>query len=297
MSLSADWLLLSLASALLLGVYDLFKKHAVNGNAVLPVLFFSCLAAALVWLGLLLAAPLLPTALQTQPLSATDHLLLFAKSSLVGTSWIFAYFGLKHLPVSVAGPIRATSPLWTLAGAVLLFSERPSLQQWLGILLAIGAFYAFSLAGRREGLHFHKNRWVFFTIAATLLGASSALYDRWLLGFHGFTPPTVQAWFHFYLVVFFLPFLYGWYRQWWPTGTFTFRWSIPAIGVGLLLTDFLYFTALHDPDAMVSLVSALRRASVLVTFVGGFLFFGDTNFRAKLLPTLGILAGVLLIVA
>ena len=296
MSLLADWLFLSLASALLLGIYDLCKKHAVNGNAVLPVLFFSSLTAAAVWVGLFLAAPLLPAQLQTQPLGPVDHLLLLAKSSLVGTSWIFAYFGLKHLPVSVAGPIRATSPLWTLGGAILLFAERPTPQQWTGILLTIGAFYAFSLVGRQEGLHFHKNRWVFYTIAATLLGASSALYDRWLLGFHGFTPSTVQAWFHIYLVVFFLPFLYGWYRQWWPTGAFTFRWSMPAIGLSLLLTDYLYFSALHDPEAMVSLVSALRRASVLVTFVGGFLFFGDCNFRSKLLPTLGILAGVLLIV-
>ena len=35
------WLLLAFTSAALLGFYDVFKKQALNGNAVLPVLFLN----------------------------------------------------------------------------------------------------------------------------------------------------------------------------------------------------------------------------------------------------------------
>ena len=44
-----SWVLLSVCSALVLGVYDLLKKLAVRNNAVPPVLFFGALTGMLVW--------------------------------------------------------------------------------------------------------------------------------------------------------------------------------------------------------------------------------------------------------
>jgi bacterial/archaeal transporter family protein len=290
------WVLLSLFSALILGFYDLAKKHAVADNAVLPVLFFSNLVSALVWLGLMGAGPLLPDALRVAPLTPLGHLQLGAKAALVGTSWIFAYFALKHLPVSLAGPIRATGPMWTLGGAVLLFAERPSGLQWIGIAVTLLGFFSLSLAGRREGIRFHRDRWVGFLLVGTLLGACSGLYDKFLLGSGRFSAATVQAWFSIYLVLFFAPLAYGWKRQWWPRGRFRWRWSIPAIGLLLLVADFAYFRALSDPEALVSVVSSLRRGAVLVTFAGGILLLGERHGRAKLPGTLAVLAGIVTLV-
>ncbi|MFW6354456.1 MAG: EamA family transporter, partial [Verrucomicrobiota bacterium] len=232
------WIVLSLVSALVLGLYDLAKKHAVADNAVLPVLFFSNLASALVWLGLMAAEPFLPAAAQVQPLGGFEHLQLFAKAALVGSSWICAYFALKHLPVSIVGPIRATGPAWTIVGAVLLFAERPSGQQWFGMALTLVSFVGLSFAGRKEGIRFHRDGWVGLVIVATLLGAASGLYDKFLLGSGRFSPATVQAWFSIYLTVFFAPLAYGWKRQWWPRSPFRWRWSIPGIGLLLLVADF-----------------------------------------------------------
>lgn len=292
-----SWIGLSLLAAVLLGAYDLCKKHAVAGNAVLPVLFFSNLTSAAVWAVFFLFRTRLPEELQVSRFEPQTHLLLSGKAVLVGTSWIFAYFAVKHLPVSIAGPIRSTAPLFTIAGAVALLGEAPTGLQWAGIAVTLVSFLLFSLAGRKEGIRFASNRWVFFIIAATVLGGASSLYDRYLLGIAGLSPATVQAGFSFYLVGFFTPFAIGWYRSWWPRSPFTWRWSIPAVGIGLLATDFLYFTALSHPDALVSVVSSIRRASLLVVFFGGAILFRETNLRAKLLPTLGILAGVLLLVA
>lgn len=291
-----NWILFSLFSAFLLGVYDLCKKHAVEGNAVLPVLFFSNVASMLVWLVLMAVGNGLPPILQVQSLDLSDHLRLAAKSCIVGMSWIFAYFGLKHLPVSIVGPIRASSPLWILGGALVLFGERPSGLQMLGIGITLMAFFALSLAGQKEGIHFHRNRWIGFIIAATLLGASSALYDKYLLNEGGYSPATVQAWFCVYLVVFFAPFALGWKLRWWTRSEFHWRWSIPSVGLLLLLSDFLYFYALHRPESLVAVVSCIRRSSVLVSFAGGILLLKERYGRAKLPATLGVLLGVIVIV-
>jgi drug/metabolite transporter (DMT)-like permease len=192
-----SWVLLSICSALFLGFYDLAKKHAVKDNAVLPVLFFGVVTSALIWAPLIVWSQIDPgsfpfTKFLVDPINLRAHLLLLAKSTLVGTSWIFGYFALKHLPLSIAGPIRATSPIWTILLAVLFMGERPGAWQWMGIAIVLAAFYAFSLVGKLEGIRFRNDKWVGFMLIATLLGACSALYDKYLLQHVSLQPATVQ---------------------------------------------------------------------------------------------------------
>jgi drug/metabolite transporter (DMT)-like permease len=292
------WIAASLLSALFLGVYELCTKHAVTANAVVPVLFLSTLTGALVWTVLLLVNALhpglLPSLLVAAPLSPTQHLRIVVKSTIVAASWVFTYFALKHLPLSLGSPIRATSPLWTLFGAVLLLGERPSLLQTLGILTTLGSFVGLSMAGAREGVHFHRNKWVGFLIAGTILGASSGLYDKYLLGRLGFSVPSVQAWFSIYLVILFLPLAIGWQRRWWPRNEFQWRASIPCIALSLLLSDYVYFSALRHPQSLVAVVMSLRRGSALVGFAGGLLLFSERNALRKIPAVIGILAGIAL---
>lgn len=186
------------------------------------------------------------------------------------------------------------SPLVVLAGAVLILGERLSLMESLGVLTTIASFIGLSIAGRKEGVHFHRNKWVLFLVAGTALGACSALYDRHLLGTLRFSVPTVQAWFSIYLLVFFTPFMIGWKLRWWPRNEFHWRWSIPCIALALLVADYIYFSALANPDALVSIVMSLRRGSTLVAFAGGLWFFGERTDWMKTLAVLGILVGIVL---
>jgi drug/metabolite transporter (DMT)-like permease len=294
------WIAASLVSALFLGVYELCTKHAVRDNAVVPVLFFSTLTGAAVWVGLLMMQMLhpgtLPASLVTDSLTPGQHLQLALKSAIVAASWVFTYFALKHLPLSLGSPIRATSPLWTLFGALLILGERPTWLETVGVLTTLASFVGLSVAGSREGVHFHRNKWVGFLVAGTLLGAVSSLYDKYLLGRAHFSVPTVQAWFSVYLLVLFTPFAIGWKRRWWSRKEFHWRWSIPFIAISLLVADYIYFSALRDPASLVAVVMSLRRGSTLVGFAGGLLLFGEKNGRQKLPAVIGILVGIVLTV-
>lgn len=295
-----NWIVASLLSAVFLGIYDLCTKHAVRENAVLPVLFFSTLTGATIWTGLLLVESIhpgmLPHSLVTQPLTLKQHLQLALKSGIVTASWLFTYFAFKHLPLSLGSPIRATSPLFTLFGAILLLHERPSLLQMVGALTTLGSFIGLSLAGKKEGVHFHRNKWVGFLILGTMFGAVSALYDKYLLGRAGFTVPTVQAWFAIYLLVFFCPFMLGWQQRWWERNEFHWRWTIPFIAVALLIADYIYFGALRNQASLVSIVMSLRRGSTLVAFAGGIWLFHEPHGRRKIPAVIGILIGIALTV-
>lgn len=294
------WIIASLVSAAFLGCYDLCIKHSVRENAVLPVLFFANVCSASVWLLLMgwhaMQPAMVPAVLAVAPLSPLQHAQLLLKSVIVASSWVCSYFAVKHLPVSLASPIRATGPVWTLIGALILLHERPSWLEMLGVVITLGSFVGLSIAGRREGIHFHRDKWIWWLCAGTLLGGISGLYDKFLLGREGFAASTVQAWFSIYLALLFLPLALGWKLRWWPRHEFHWRWTIVGVSVALLLADFVYFSALRSPDALVSVVSSLRRGSTLVAFAGGLWLFRETNGWQKLPAVLGVLAGIVLTV-
>ncbi len=294
------WIYLSLLSAVLLGCYDVVKKHAVRSNAVIPVLFVSSAAGFLVLCPLLLLSSLAPAValrwgVPVTALPPQGHLLLAGKALLVGTSWLFAYFAMKHLPITLVSPVRASQPVWTMLGALLIFAERPGPLQWLGFLLITVSYFALMRTGRAEGIRFHANRWVFCIFAATALGALSALYDKWLLQQAGIPPLTVQVWFAFYLTWFVLVLLAA---AWYPVrraAPFAWRWSAPLTGILLVLSDFVYFHAVAQPEALISMVSPLRRSGAVLAFVAGGLLYQEQNKRRKALALAGVLAGVVLI--
>jgi len=207
------------------------------------------------------------------------------------------FFALKHLPISIFTPIRATSPFWTLIGAILIFNEQPSKVQWVGLILILLSYYAFTLLGSREGISFHRNKWIYMLILETIIGSLSGLYDKQLIQKMGFTPIVVLTWFSFYIVLIFLILsLVLWYPQR-KTGTpFQWRWSIPLVGIFLVFSDFLYFRALSYSAALIVLVIAVRRLNVVISFLIGSVWFKEVNKRLKFLALSGVLAGIFLLV-
>ena len=299
--MNISWVGLALCSALFLGLYDLAKKAAIKNNAIPAVLFWSIVAGALPWIPWILWSYIDPDTvpweiLRVAVLSPREHGLLLTKAILVGGSWAFAYQALQNLPLSIASPIRATSPLWTILVATLLLGERPSLMQWLGVLVILASFYAFSFVGKWEGIDFRRDRHVGCMVIAAVLASASALYDKFLLQNAGLEPSTVQAWFSVDLILVTAPWFVAWWRQD-PQRRAPFQWraSIPAIGLLLLVTDFLYFSAVHRPDALISLVSPLRSTSVLVSLVAGVHLYKEQNLRPKAICVLGLLGGVFLV--
>ena len=293
-----NWIAASLVAAFFLGLYELFTKHAVHNNAVLPVLFMANLVSAGVWLMLIslqhTIPGVLPEVFSVPSLSFHQHLQLATKSFIVACSWLATYFAMKHLPVSIASPIRATAPAWTFVGALLILGERPALIQVFGVLITICSFIALSVAGQREGIAFHRNKWVGWAVIGMLLGATSTLYDKYLLGRQGFTASTVQAWFSIYLALIFLVPAIGWKLRWWSRHEFHWRWSIVLLTLSLLVSDFVYFNALRDSEALISIVACLRRGNTVVAFFGGMLVFGEPYGRTKTIAVAGILAGIVI---
>ena len=270
------WWLLSFASAALLGCYDSFKKISLKDNAVIPVLFFNTLISTVL---------LLPLLIRTGFGSWEVQRWIVLKSAIVLSSWLAGYYAMKHLPLTLVGPINATRPVLVLLGAVLFFGERLNLLQSIGVGLAILAYFLMRISGRKEGIVFHRNKWIFCLIFAVLMGAVSGLYDKYLMSPDsglGLDRLQVLSWFMFYQTLMMLPLLlFVWMPRREQSTPFRWQWSIPLISVFLVSADFLYFQALSQPGALIAVISMIRRGSAVVSFLIGAFILKEQNIKSK----------------
>ena len=296
------WLVLAIFSAVLLGCYDSFKKEALRENAVIPILFLNTLFCSIIFF------PFILLSYTTTSLDGTIfhvssggwevHKYIVLKSCIVLSSWIFGYFGMKHLPLTIVGPINATRPVMVLIGALLVFGEKLNMYQWIGVILAVLSFFLLSRSGKKEGIDFKHDKWIYFIVLSALLGAISGIYDKYLMassadGGVGLDRMIVQSWYNIYqcfLMGIMLLFL------WWPTRKkttpFRWQWSIVFISLFLSAADFVYFYSLSLPGALISIVSMIRRGSVVVSFLFGAMLFHEKNLKSKVVDMGLVLLGM-----
>ena len=296
------WLILAFMSAALLGCYDSFKKQALRENAVIPVLFLNTLFSSLIFLPFIImssTSDVLDGGIFHVATGGWEmHKYILLKALIVLSSWILGYFGMKHLPLTIVGPINATRPVMVLVGALLVFGERLNVWQWIGVLLAVASFLLLSRSGKKEGIDFKHDHWIYMIVGAAVLGAISGLYDKYLMapvesGGVDLGGRRVIKWYNIYQCGMMGAMLW---LLWWPKHeqTTPFHWSWSIFGVSLFLSaaDFMYFYSLSLPDAMISIVSMIRRGSVIVSFMFGAMFFHEKNLKAKAFDLALVLLGM-----
>ena len=294
------WVFLGICSAFFLGFHEIFKKVSVNYNAVLPVLFFSSLASAVFFLpfigiSLFVAEPAGPVLWYVQQVPLRAHLLFVIKSLIVAFAWLFGYFAVKHLPVTILAPINASGPVWTILGAMILYGEKLNLMQWCGVAISLIFYYIISFGGNIKASGRNAYKWTLYAFLSILFNSASALLDKYLVAHYDRI--AMQAYFSLYTALIFGIILFFTVRKDRPLlHTFTWKWAIPLIGLFLVAADYFYFYALSYEGSMVSILIILRRSSAVIVFTAGILYFHESNLRRRALALAGILLGTALVV-
>ena len=287
------WIILAIASALGLGFYDISKKLSLKANNVPAVLLLNTLFCAL----LMLPVVAVKAAGGNWGMnnSLAGHGLILIKSMIVLSSWLMGYFSIKHLPLTIAGPVNASRPVMVLVGALLIFGERLNLLQWGGVALGFFSLFFISRLGAREGFSFKHSKWLWMSIGAAVMGAVSALYDKYLL--QRFEPLEVQGWYTIYQLIIMGVTMAVIMKAWHQPTVFIWKWSILFISIFLTGAVLCYFYALSQPDAMIAVVSMIRRGSVIVSFFYGVIFLHEKDVKAKTIDLCVLLIALGLLVA
>ena len=273
------WLWLTVCSALLLGIYDVFKKQALKRNGVYWILVGST------GLTTLFLSPFLSA------ISLHDHLCVLIKALLVSASWVSGLIAMKHLPLTTVSTIKASRPMFVVIFSIILFGERLSLLQWVGVAIVMVALFLSSRSKRHETDKTNSAKGMVAMVVSVLSGAASALFDKHII--QGFEPMTLQSWTNLYITALLaLILLIQYLADKEHFQGFAWDWRILIIAVLITAADAAYFFAMKDPDAMLSVISIIRRCSVLVTFLGGALILKEGQIRDKALDMVLMMAGV-----
>ena len=296
------WVVLSLISAVLLGFYDIFKKQTVVNNAIIPVLFYSTMISGLMFLPFVLLSHYKPyifsagdfmQKLYIEPITTRQHFLIMGKTALILCSWMFSYSAMKHLSITVVGPVNQLRPAISVILLFLIFQETLTWLQWTGVVLAIVSFYLMNRSGKLEGIHFKSNKWVYMLLGSAILVALSGVYDKFLLSKESISPSTIQAW---YTIYDFLMMAVLFFAIWIPKRKdqpFEWRWGIAAMAVFVTVADVIYLTGLKQDAAVVVLIPLiLYGVRLVVSFIYGIFGFKEVNIRSKIVPLLMVLAAL-----
>lgn len=277
------WIWMTLASAILLGSYDILKKKAVTRNGVLWVLLGATAFSTL------FLSPCLTAG------SLNEHLRLVLKAVLVTVSWVSGMIGLKLLPITTASTLKATRPFMVVIFSIIIFGEHLNLWQWGGVVLALLAMTLLSISSKKEGIQFSKSKGIAAMAVSIIAGVASALFDKHIIS--GMDPLFIQSWCNLYITILLaLCILVKALHDGKEREKFHWDWTILAIAVFITGADMLYFFALKQDGALLSVISLLRRFSVVVTFVLGAIVFKENRIKEKALDLAILLAGMVLLV-
>ena len=277
------WLYLALASALFLGFYDIFKKKSLEKNSVMWVLFSVSVLSTIV---------LAPFFKGGEP---RNFILLIPKGFLVTLSWISGLIAMKRLPLTTASTIKASRPVFVLVFSIILFGERLSLWQWAGVVLAITALWMLSRSSGKEGIHFSSNAGVMWMWVSVVSGAASALYDKYVMA--QMEPMFVQCWSNLYIAILMgIVLLAKALKDGAERDRFRWDWRLLATAAVIVVADAFYFFALKQEGAMLSVISLIRRFSVVITFVGSAIIFKENRIREKAVDLAVLMVGIVILV-
>lgn len=280
------WIVLVIASAFFLGLYDVAKKHSLARNDALTVLLVATALSTLFvspWLFL-------------EHGTLSGHLLLLLKAGLVTASWVCGMLALGRLPITLVSTFKASRPVLVLIFSIIIYGEQLNAWQWGGTVLTLLAVFLLSLTGKSDGVRFTRDRGVLYLLLSILTGAASALYDKHILQGEMLAPMFVQSWTNLYITLL-VGVAYLLWRAVRPADIKPLRpdWALVLIAVLITVADALYFFAVNSDGALISVISMVRRSSIIVTFAVGAAFFREKQVLKKSVVLFVMLVAMVLI--
>ena len=268
---------MALASAVLLGFYDVAKKVALKKNNVYVVLLVATALSAL------FVSPFITLG------AFPDHLRLMFKAVLVTASWVSGMIALELLPITTVSTFKTSRPMFVVLFSIILYGERLNWMQWTGVAAVLLALWLLSVSSEREGISFKGNKGFWALIVSVVTGVASALYDKHIMA--GMHPLFVQSWTNIYITLILIVLTIMHNKR---DGSKPFKWDWTLLLIAITITgaDMLYFYSLKADGALLSVISLIRRSSVIITFVIGAILFKERRIAQKSGVLALMLAGV-----
>jgi drug/metabolite transporter (DMT)-like permease len=203
---------------------------------------------------------------------------------MVGSLYLM-YLSLPNIALSYAGAIRASGPLWTLAGAWILTGESLTELEIACLAASVIIYFFYAVLGKKEGVNRTQYMPILGMLLATLLSSLVTAYDKYLAvtyGIQSFDAVQVSSAVQRVMFAFAIFIL--------VKGRLSFSRAIIFNGVAWGIAEYCYFYAYSSEDAKATLLAVLRRLSLVTGLIGSAAVFGESHFRIKFILCLALIA-------
>ena len=278
------WILYALLAAVFSAIATIFRKKTLLKEHSITFL------AANKLFQLIIVLVLIPFINFNITLSLIALLAVIAVLNM--ESDIFWTKALKRLDISIAAPLTNLSPAFVVILAYFMLNERITLLQILGVILIVGGAYVLEA---NHGFNFKnvynqikKSRYSIILFFSLLIGAFSAIGERYILGNKFINPIDMLFFFYLFTTILVLSIQFNN-----DTNFKKIKETIVTSVAGVLTTGFYYLAV---SSAYVSLVlPILLISTLLITVIGGG-FFKEKRLLKKAIACIIMLIGVFLII-
>ena len=279
-------ILYTLLYALFIGFYNVFKKQSIkksNESVVLVLFTTTAFLCSLIWIPFGLAV-------------SFEFILIFAlKGFLLALSWLIILRVLKDVDLSLVSIMNVVSSVITFILGLIVFKETTNILQIIGSILIV-----LSVAGINMINNDKKGKTTLLHIALLILSAmittSSNVIDKYTT--EHLSSFQVQFWFLLFVCIFSWIF-FAVLRI--KDKSLTIRkddlknFWVYLIGIFLFVGDFWLFQAYKVPNSQMITISILSKLKIVITVLAGIVIFKEKNVLKKLLFTLLVVIGAILI--
>lgn len=279
-------IVLTIIYAVLIGFYNVFKKLSLkrSSESVILVMFTTVsFLLSMIWIPFGIAIPI-------------KFVAIFAlKGFLLALSWYFTLKVLKDADLSLVSTTNILSIVLTFIFGIILFQESVGVLKIIGSVLVVAGITLINLINRGSKGSI-KALQFFLLITCALITTTSHIIDKFTSD--NLQPHQVQFWFLLFVCLFsWIFFLIECKKQ----KSFLINISdlknywIYLVGLFLFVGDFLLFLAYQVPNSQMTTISVISKFKVVVSVFAGILVFKEKNICKKILLTLLVILGVVLI--
>ena len=292
------WILLVLLYGLLKGGREIAKKKAMTKNTVMEVLFVYTL------MSFVFVLPEIPQAGGMEP---RFFALIALKSFVMFLAWLFGFYSLKKMPVSLYGVLSLSRVLFATLSGVIFLHEVVGVFQITGLVIVCAGLLLLGVQPKKKELpqqepstqpadpaliqdNSVKPIFIILAFASCILNAVSGFMDKILM--RDVTSSQLQFWYMLFLIIYYGLFVLIRRIKIDPS-VFKNGW-VWALAIMFVIGDKALFIANGMEASRITIMTLIKQSSCLVTIIGGKIFFKEDRILYRLMCAAIILGGIAL---
>ena len=277
------WIVYILICAFFSGFFGVAQKKATNKSSVYEILAGFCTLAFLF------------VAITTKDAFEIDFTylpIILLKSLIIVVVWGIGIYVVKKLPVSLYEILKLSTIVFSVILSWIIFKEVITVKILTGIIIVLLGLVLVNLISDNRDNKEVSLKLILIMLVSCFLSAVSAIIDKGILSH--ITSSQLQFWFMLFLMIAFWVILIIKEKKVNFKNIKNNYWII-LIALSITLGDRFLFKANSEPESSVSIIMVLKQLSVIESIILGKIMFNEKNIIKKLMCSLVVIAGIVLI--